>query len=468
MGSKIRIAGRPANWRGKGLFRVLLLIIAAVAIAVLASYFGVARDYGYLSATLLSGNAAGRYHELAARIAARATRGHGRITVAATAGSLDNIDRLARQERCTSTFAFVQDGIPAPPNARVEVLGRLPESESLLLLGRRDRGFATFANLRGTSIGMGPEGSGTAYLMLQLFKDPDLASLGVHLSNHELTEQVELVAKGQLDLAAVVIAEDAEIVQTAVRQHDLDIAAPREIEGLIKRHAWLSLGRVPAGLYDLARPTPAVDKPVASVDTLVVANSCVGRAERVALLTLLREELPGFVSRNPPRSTGSANAFPLAAEARQFFVSGEPEIADRYFPWLVDLMSPAYWVYLFMAATLLFNAMRGISRFHLWRIDSAREKLERRVEQLIGPELTREQVRANPPKHLLTDLRFRAGAQETIVQLMELRARCQRYISSVVTPMGDEMFYRYQEALIDDLLATLGSLLPKIRQTEGA
>jgi hypothetical protein len=39
-------------------------------------------------------------------------------------------------------------------------------------------------------------------------------------------------------------------------------------------------------------------------------------------------------------------------------------------------MSPTYWVYLVMAATILFNALKAFSRFRLWRIDAAREKLE--------------------------------------------------------------------------------------------
>jgi TRAP-type uncharacterized transport system substrate-binding protein len=453
-----RIVVRPTNWRGKGLLRVLLIVVTAIAIAALASFFGVARDYSYLRATLLSGIPEGKYHELATRLAERASRGHGRIAVVSTEGSVDNISRLARQERCIATFAFVQDGTPVPSDVRVEVLGRLPQPESLLLLTRRDRAFATFADLRGASIGIGPEGSGTAYLMLRLFKDQDLAALDVRLSHHERPEQVELVARGQLDLATFVMAEDAEFLQTAIRQHDLDVAAPKEIEGLVRRHPWLSLGRIPAGLYDLARPTPPVDKLVAVIDTLVLANSCTGRAERMALLTLLRAEIPGFVRSNPPKSAGSANALPLAPEARQFFVSGEPEIADRYFPWLVNLMSPAYWVYLLMAVTLLFNAMRGVSRFRLWRIDSARERLEGRVEQLTGPGVTREQVRGNPRGHVLSDPDSREGAQKMINQLTQLRARCQRYTGSFVTPMGDEMFYRYQEALIDDLLTTLGAL----------
>jgi hypothetical protein len=207
MQSPMRIAIRPTNWRGKGLLRISLLVLTAIAIAGLASFFGVARDYGYLRATLLSGNPGGKYHALAASLAERAGRGHGHITVVATEGSVDSVNRLAKQKPCTATFAFVQDGIPAP------------------------------------------------------------------------------------------------------------------------------------------------------------------------------------------------------------------------------------------------------------RIDSAREKVEARFERLIGLGLTREQIQALPAEHVLREPGSRATARDIMAQLTELRGRCQRYTKSIVTPMGDEMFYRYQEALINDLIAALGILI---------
>jgi hypothetical protein len=244
------------------------------------------------------------------------------------------------------------------------------------------------------------------------------------------------------------MAEDAAFIEDAVQKYDLDLAAPRELEGLIKRHPWLDIGHIPAGRYDLARPSPSADRLVARVDTLVVTDACAGRAERVALLTLLAAELPGFLRSNPPKSADTIAGLTLAPEARPFFVSGEPEIADRYFPWLVNLMSPVYWVYLAMAVTILFNAMRGFSRFRLWRIDAAREKLKVQVDQMVGPAVGHPQptpAKAAAPKGAVT-------IEHVTAQLVELRVRCQRYTGSVVTPMGDEMFYRYQESLINELL----------------
>ena len=154
------------------------------------------------------------------------------------------------------------------------------------------------------------------------------------------------MAGGKLDLAAFVMKEDAEFLRDVIRRYGLDIVSPQDLQGLIARHRWLSLGRIPAGRYDLVRSIPAVDKQIAQLGTLLIASSCAQRADRVALLMLVAAELPGFIRSNPPSSTSSATVLRLAPSAHQFFLSGEPEIADRYFPWLVNIMSPAYWVYL--------------------------------------------------------------------------------------------------------------------------
>ena len=457
------IASLPAAWFGKGALRALLLIATAAAIAAVAAAFGIARDYGYLHASILTGSPGGAYHTLGTRLAERANREHGKLTVIPTAGSIENARRLADPaSSCAEKFAFIQDGTPVPASVGLELLGRLTKPESLLLLARQGRTVDTFADLRGASIGIGPQGSGTAYLVQQLLDGSDLRALDIHLSNHELIEQAELVSQGKLDIAAFVIEDDAEFLHVIINKYGLDIVSPQALDGLVARYPWLSLGVIPAGLYDVVRRIPATNRQVAQLGTLVVASACSRRAERVALLALLGAELPGFVRANPPSATSLVTKLALAPEAHQFFLTGEPELADRYFPWLVNLMSPAYWVYLAMAVTILFNGLNVLSRFRLWRLDAAREKLEASLKALVDPALTTHaQLRAVAGERVMASPEQRAAAANIMRRLADLRERCQRQAKSIATPMGNEMFYRYQQALIDEATTTIATMLQR-------
>ena len=458
--------------------RGLLIALAALAAVAALLYYTVSGDYAFLRASILTGAPTGAYHALGDKLAARAHKKNGHLKVVATAGSVENIARLVGENGvCVPAFAFVQDGVPAPADAGLTTLGRLPQPESLFLFARRGRAINTFGDLKGASVGIGPEGSGTAYLMQQLMENSDLSGLGLKASNHDLEAQAGLVRDGQLDLAASVMNENAEMVRMLANKYDLEIVAPADMEGLVSRDKWLRLGRIPAGYYDIAKPNPTSDKLVAQVDTLVMTNSCVHRAERVAFLMLLSEEFPNFVRVNPPPAAKSQDSAPLADEAREYFASGEPEIADKYFPWLVNFMSPAYWIYLAMAATVLLNAVGSYSRFRLWRIDANRALLEGRLKALAYPGLTdeqikarahsgitREQIRALPPETVIQTSKDREAAEALMKDFDALRRRCEDQMSSYVTPMGSEMYYRYQEWLIDEARAALGVLLRPRKQ----
>jgi hypothetical protein len=69
---------------------------------------------------------------------------------------------------------------------------------------------------------------------------------------------------------------------------------------------------------------------------------------------------------------------------------------------------------------------------------------------------------------VITESEKRSTAQDIMGRLAALRARCQRQTNSFVTPMGDEMFYRYQQSLIDEATTTVSALLQRSQTAEPA
>jgi hypothetical protein len=102
---------------------------------------------------------------------------------------------------------------------------------------------------------------------------------------------------------------------------------------------------------------------------------------------------------------------------------------------------------------MLFNALKGYSRFRLWRIDAARQRLKLRYEDLHGIHVhgIDVDVAGSPVAGTSRSADRCALAQRILRELTTLHGRCQRQTGSFVTPIGDEMFYRYQESLITEL-----------------
>lgn len=440
----------------QGVLRGTLIVVVAGVLAALAARYSISIDYDYLRSRILTGPAEGNYFDIATRLAHRASSAGGRLEVVVTDGSAENVQRLSVGQGCQADFAFVQDGTSLV-GADVELIGRLPEQETVLLFARHGAGLDRLAQLKGKSIGVGPAGSGTTELFNQLFADPHLASLEINFRNFSYREQLDRLESGDLDIAAFVISEDAPILKKSLSNRGFDLIAPRGIEGLFSRFPWLETGEIKAGRFDPMQPVPSLNVPVARVNTLVLATRCAGRAERVALLTLLADEFPGFLAVNPPKAIGSVPAPALSPTARQFFLAGEPQVADRYLPWLVNLLSPVYWAYFAMALTVLFNGKRVASRYRLSRLDTGRQKAQRALEALVGEGLTHEQMREKRREGKLgtVDPAALAAVRADFIRIKEM---CRAQASSSFTPMGDELYYRYQEHLCSEAITTITAI----------
>jgi hypothetical protein len=452
------IAEKPGNAKD-GAYRQSILdhrffpagiaLLAAILVVLVFQYIEIFPDLSHLDVPVYSGGKSGNYFQTVERAAAVAKKGRGQIRNISTEGSIDNINRLAAHDG--GAFALVQDGLPWKEG--MELVARLTSPETVFFLGPGADRISSIGDLSGKRIGIGPKGSGTAYLAESLFKTPQLAGLRVTLSYHATEEQLDLLRKGGLDLGMFVISEYSSFMDRAVRDQGMQIASFRQCESISRRLHFLGSGFVRVGFYDPVKNLPAVDREVLKVDTLIVSNGSASRSEVMGVLSVFRELFPGLVGYN--RNADNQTGLPESQAARDFINNQGPELLDRYAPVLMDYIPVSGIVQLAMAVSVFFNMLGLGNRFRLWRIDANRVSLEGEIKEYFGEALLPEEIEKMEPResHRSEGAMARLGA--LVARLDSLVKRCRTQSQSMLVPMGAEMAYRYQEELISRNLVTL-------------
>ncbi len=456
-----RVPGSPGETRrlSHGT-RVAMLFGALVLIALLVALYDPRPSLRHVRVAIASGSPTGNYYATVERIRAEVERQRGRVQNLPSAGSVENIARLvAERASCGVGFALVQGGIEWPPQHPLELIGRLPHPESMIALGRDADRIRAPGDLKGLRIGIGPVGSGTEYLARRVLAP--LAELELVLSTHPIDEQLDLAERGQLDLAVMVIDDEAKLVHDAVRRRGLQVLGIPEAAALARRLPFARVGTIEAGQYSYGGRLPPTDKTVLQVDALLVGNGCATLSQTQGLMAAVAEVFPTFIRHN--RGQPNATGLPMPRVARSFFDDEGPDLLGQYAPWLVDVMPTASWLQLIVGFSMLFSAMAFANRFRLWRIDALRVEVERDIPPLFGPGVTVGDIARMPADARFDAPEARAALDDIIDRLAALALRCRRDSLSVLVPMGEEIAYRHQETLVADLLHALRAFRERVR-----
>jgi len=448
-----RILGATRQHGGLSTGTKMALLLGAIAVlGLLVALVEPRPSLRHVRVGFLSGSTQGNYHAVVDGISAQVRRQSGQVTNLPSAGSVENIGRLvAGKSRCDVQFALVQDGIDWPTDRGLQLIGRLPRPETLVFLGRDADQVNSAQPLRGARVGIGPVGSGTEQLVRQIVAP--FAELNLRISTQPVDQQLEMLQRGELDLGAMVIDEDARLLEDAVRNRKLQILDTPGVESLARHFPFTRVGHIEAGHFDIVRRLPPTTKDVLRVDTLVVGNGCASRSVTQGLITAITAVYPSFVRQN--HEAPNLTKLPLAPAARSYFDNDGPDLLGVYAPWAVDIMLTSNWIQLFFAISVLFNAMTLWHRFRLWRIDAARVRIETDIPKLFGPGVTVGEIAAMQPSDQQRTPQARALLESIMGQVGSLAERSRRQSLSVLVPMGQELAYRHQEALMADLLHAL-------------
>jgi hypothetical protein len=449
----MRVIGRPGRHPGLSPGRKTLLFFAALLLlGALLAWFDPRPTLRHVNLAMLSGSATGNYHATVDKLAAEVARQRGRIRNLPSVGSVENLQRLmAARQSCDVQFALVQDGSVIPEASGLELLGRLPRPESLIILGRNLDRVRVPLDLAGLRIGIGPVGSGSEQLMRRLLAE--LSELRLIVATPTIDQQLDMLVRGELDLGAMVIDEDAALLRQAVVKRGLQILDLPDAAALARRLPFARPGTLEAGQIDYVQRLPPQDLNVLQLDTLIVGNGCAKNGATVGLLAAVAAVFPNFVQHN--RGQPNLTGLPLSTVAANFLRDEGPDALGTYAPWAVDILPLPTWIQLGVALSVLFSVMAFGHRFNLWRIDSQRVKIEREIPALFHRGVTLGEIAEMQPDAREPAAETRARLDGLLSRLDALAERCRRQSLSILVPMGAEMFYRYQESLITELLYAL-------------
>ena len=109
-------------------------------------------------------------------------------------------------------------------------------------------------------LGIGPLGSGTENLARRVLAP--LAELELKVSTQSIDRQLDMLERGELDLGAMVIDEDAQLVVDAMNRRKLQILNIPDASSLARRLGFARVGQIEAGRYDYVRKVPGQNKQV--------------------------------------------------------------------------------------------------------------------------------------------------------------------------------------------------------------
>ncbi len=322
---------------------------------------------------ITTGSESGAYYQFANRYAAILAKNGITLEVKASAGSLENLERLKKDE---AQIGFVQGGVVPPkedPDAEDDSgllsLGSL-FYEPVWVFYRGEKKLDRLTDLRGKRIAIGQEGSGVRQLAQQLLAANEIP-LGKNLVPVAGLKAAEELQQGRIDAAFIIAAENAPVVQVLLRSPGVRLMSFAQANAYQRRFPFLTRLTLPQGVADLVRDYPPEDiKVLAPTANLIVRDDL-----HPALQTLLLQALSdvhgksGFFQDAGEFPSYMDQMLPLSPDAARYFKSGSPFL-QRYLPFWLAVLIDRLIVLLVPIIALLIPLLKIAPALYTWRVRS--------------------------------------------------------------------------------------------------
>ena len=304
-----------------------------------------------------------RYHEVLARAGVD-------VKLVPTAGSVETLEML-RDLRSGVSVGLMQGGIAGTGDkSGLESLGTL-FYEPLWWFRRGEIQGVGVDGLRGRKISIGPEGSGTRALALDLIKRTGIEQQVGEWLALAPRPSAEKLAAGEIDVAFMVTAWDSPVVRQLLSDDRIALSGFPRADALIALYPYLSKVVVPRGVADLAKDQPPSDVVLIATKASLIARKDLHSAIQYLLLNAAVELHSGASIFNRANEFPAAEAIdiPLSSEALRFYKSGPPFLHE-YFPFWIAALTGKLIILLIPILGVLYPMMRSLPRLYDWMMRS--------------------------------------------------------------------------------------------------
>ena len=337
--------------------------IACAAIVMLRSM----PPHVIVMATGPEGDAA---YEIGKRYRAVLARANVEVQLVPTAGSVDNRAMLLDPHSGVSV-GLIEGGInSAVDTSGLESLGTV-FYEPLWWFHKCEIRGVGVDGLRGQKVSIGPEGSGTRALALELVKRTGIErQAGEWLALAPQAAGEKLLA-GEIDVAFMMTSWESPLVQQLLAGERIGLAGFPHADAFVALYPFLTKVVVPRGVTDLTKDQPPTDVILIATKASLVVRKDLHPAIQYLLLNAAVEIHSGASIFHHANHFPAAEAIdiPLSNEALRFYKSGLPFLND-YFPfWMAALIGKLV-ILLIPILGVLYPMMRFLPRLYDWAMRS--------------------------------------------------------------------------------------------------
>jgi TRAP-type uncharacterized transport system substrate-binding protein len=351
----------------------IVVTTAAIAVAAVMMLRSVPPD----TIVIATGGQGGAYYKFGNSYREELARAGVKVEVRESTGTLANL-KMLHDPTSGVTAALIQGGIVTPEDGRdLETLGTV-FYEPLWLFGRRGVTGKGLGGLRGKTVAIGPNDSGTQKLVLDLLGRHGIDGNTAKLMPLSTAEGRDQLLAGTIDAAFMVASWDAPDVQRLLNDPNVEISGYPQADAYVALDPFLRKVTVPRGFRNLAADQPPADIVLVAAKASLVVRKDIHPALEFLLLRAARgiHAAAGVFQKANEFPADEAVGLALSETARRFYKQDLPFLYNYLPYWFADLIGKLVFL-LIPIIGLLIPMMRSLPKLYDWTI-------RQRIRRLYG------------------------------------------------------------------------------------